>query len=783
MRKHIVIGILSASMLAYQLVIMQLLSMAQWHHFGFMIISVAMLGFGAAGTYLSLLKQKKIKQWTSQFPWFILLTGISMLLVVPLTQSPAIRFDSYLVFVSPLEKVKLLLNYLLYFFPFFTGALAIGLYFITQKEKIGRAYFVNLIGSAIGSALIVGIMWWIKPEHISVGIALLVLVAAMLEAPLVKKKMYYAVLFPGLLLGIILMVFMNEHKISEYKSLSAALLLPDTKVVNKGFSPYGTFHEVKSPAMRHAPGLSLNYHASLPAVNSIYINGNFKGAFSCQQISDSAHYLTYSIYELPYRLKTPKKTLLLGGAEGTHLSLALHHQCENILTVDPDPLALDWIKSSAKACDASSQSKLRFQMSELRSFVMRDTSQYDLITLPTVGSFGGVSGINAIQEDYLLTIESISSLFQKLSHEGMLVVATYMDNPGRYSYRLLATLAQSLSHVNIEHPGQHIVAIRNWNAIIYLVSRKPIKDSSLVTRFCDAMCFDPVLFPGMENSTDACNTLPDKAFPDNIDKILASDDAFIDNYEFRINAPDDQQPFFHQFIKWDSLHKMKDTLGQANLPFFELGYYIILFTFLQTVIIAFVLIMLPLLFRKIQSKSKFRILVYFSSLGLGYMFLEIVFIHQFILYFGNAIYATAATISMMMMFSGLGSYYSERWLKNNNRWMIVLLTISILVMLLQFGSMNLLKQTIGFSIWIKLPIALSLLAPVSFAMGMPFPTGIKRLCHDDGSLAWAWGINGYFSVISVPLASILAVEMGYNWVFVLVSFFYLLALLSLKMKR
>ena len=176
-------------------------------------------------------------------------------------------------------------------------------------------------------------------------------------------------------------------------------------------------------------------------------------------------------------------------------------------------------------------------------------------------------------------------------------------------------------------------------------------------------------------------------------------------------------------------------------------------------------------------------LIYFSGLGLGYMFLEIVFIHQFILYFGNAIYATAATISIMMLFSGLGSYYSEKWIKSNYRWFIVLLLISVLVIVLQFGSLNFLTQTIGFPFWQKLAITFILLAPVSFLMGMPFPAGIKRLCVDDRSLAWAWGINVYFSVISVPLASILAIELGYNWVFMLVSLFYLLALAAVKIVK
>ena len=184
MRKHLVIGILSASVLAYQLVIMQVLSTAQWHHFGFMIISVALLGFGTAGTYLALAKKKKIDKWKVQYPWLILMTGICMLIVLPLTQQTVIRFDSYLVFISPLEKVKLLLNYLLFFLPFFTGALAIGIYFIMHRNDIGKAYFVNLVGSAIGSAFIVWVMWWFKPENISTGIGLMVLTAALLDMEL-----------------------------------------------------------------------------------------------------------------------------------------------------------------------------------------------------------------------------------------------------------------------------------------------------------------------------------------------------------------------------------------------------------------------------------------------------------------------------------------------------------------------------------------------------------------------------------------------------------------------
>ncbi|MGE5807450.1 MAG: hypothetical protein ACM34M_16760, partial [Ignavibacteria bacterium] len=50
--------LLSIALISYQLLLIQILSIVQWYHFAYMIISVALLGFGAAGTFLSVFQKR-----------------------------------------------------------------------------------------------------------------------------------------------------------------------------------------------------------------------------------------------------------------------------------------------------------------------------------------------------------------------------------------------------------------------------------------------------------------------------------------------------------------------------------------------------------------------------------------------------------------------------------------------------------------------------------------------------------------------------------------------------
>jgi hypothetical protein len=76
----------------------------------------------------------------------------------------------------------------------------------------------------------------------------------------------------------------------------------------------------------------------------------------------------------------------------------------------------------------------------------------------------------------------------------------------------------------------------------------------------------------------------------------------------------------------------------------------------------------------------------------------------------------------------------------------------------------------------KITASLALIAPLAFCMGMPFPLGLAKLAaHDPDFIPWAWGINGFASVVSAALATLLAIHFGFTAVVVLALVLYALA--------
>jgi len=76
----------------------------------------------------------------------------------------------------------------------------------------------------------------------------------------------------------------------------------------------------------------------------------------------------------------------------------------------------------------------------------------------------------------------------------------------------------------------------------------------------------------------------------------------------------------------------------------------------------------------------------------------------------------------------------------------------------------------------KIVIALLLIAPLAFCMGMPFPIGLSTVASKAPDFVpWAWGINGYASVVSASLGTLLAIEFGFTVVILLSLGLYVMA--------
>ena len=87
-RLRLSIALLSASIIAFQLVMIQVFSLIQWYHFAYMVISVALVGFGAAGTTLALAGKKMRVHSDALLPLLMMLTSIGMALLITILQLP-----------------------------------------------------------------------------------------------------------------------------------------------------------------------------------------------------------------------------------------------------------------------------------------------------------------------------------------------------------------------------------------------------------------------------------------------------------------------------------------------------------------------------------------------------------------------------------------------------------------------------------------------------------------------------------------------------------------------
>jgi hypothetical protein len=778
-RINVAIGLISAAIIAFQLILMQILSYVQWYHFAYMIISIALLGFGAAGTFLTIFQQKLEKNYYTLFPFLLIVTAILIPVVVGIANSEAVRFDSLLIFQDSRHIGKLILTYFIFFLPFLTGALAIGMSFSKFADRIGKIYFSNLIGSGIGGIIALFFMQWIIPEQQSFAVAILAFLGGIVSLPKNKKSLIRIIVPLSTLILIILFFYPPRLTPSEYKDISKTMLLPDAKVEYQKSTPHGFVEIVSSPILRYAPGVSLAYRDSFPIRKVVFNNGNWMGCLLPQPLeANETNILDYTPQALPYHIDNIKNALIINAGTGENVLLALSHQVARITANETNPEIFNILRQSFEGFY-----QVQPYQTMPRTLLTPDTNKYDLIELPIVGSFFGNSGLNAVEPRYELTIEALREMWNKLSEKGMISLSCWMDYPVRNAYRLLATISLLLDENDIAHPPHHVVAIRSWCAITFLVKKSPFKRDEInkVRLFCEHRMFDPLVLPEkQEIERDKYNILQDTTFFTHIDQLLSHEkETLIRQYPYRIHPTTDDRPFFFQFVRFKQIPQLISSIREKNFPFLDIGYVLIILTFVQIVFIAAIFILLPLSFRPWKSRNKKWVLMYFSGLGVAYMFLEMVFIQHFTFYFGEPTYAASATLGILLFASGLGSYYSGKFQNNKKMRLAIPLVIAAILVLYAFVLSPILTATIGIALPLKITIAVVLLGTLGFFLGMPFPIGIDYLSgKNTDDIPWAWALNGYFSVISTVLATIISVELGYLLLLSMAAFIYALVSIS-----
>lgn len=786
------VSLLSAAAIAYEILLTRLFSIALWHHFVYMIISLALLGYGASGAFLVFAKHRLLPRFGTSFAALAASFGVTAIGCYALAWR--LPFNPLEVIWDWRQQVYLAAMYLMLALPFFAVASAIGLTLAAAPAAIGAIYRADLTGAGTGALGIVLAMFTLPPEDCLRFVAAIALVAAALALSSDGwRRAAFALVFLAGPAALAWPATWLKPMPSPYKGLSLALNLPETRVIAERNGPLGRLSVIESPRvpLRHAPGLSLATTLAPPQQLGIFTDGEgmttitrFAGDFA------PLDYLDQQTMALPFHLLHRPATLVLGAGGGTDALRALYHGASRIDAVELNAQLVDLVRRDFGefAGHIYERPEVAVHVAEARSFVEGSDARWDLIQLALLDSLAAsAAGLQALGESPIYTVEALQAYLDHLTPGGMLAITRWLASPPRDTLKLFATAIAALEAGGEISPGERLVLLHGWDAATLLVKNDPFtRDEITALRaFAAERQFDLAWYPGIHG--DEANRYNRMAKPTLYDGAVAllgsARSAFVAGYQFDIRPATDDRPFFFRFFKWRLLPQLAAVHGQAGRVFLDAGYLVVVLALLQAVTAAAVLILLPLAWlprgeARPAAPGRIRVVLYFLLIGCAFLFVEIAFLHRFSLFLGHPIGAIAVTLAGFLVSAGLGSGASKRAAARLPQAAIILAVavivsfgaVYVMVLPLLFGSL------MGLPLAPKIAVAVGVIAPLGFAMGLPFPLGLRRLSERaPGLLPWAWGINGCASVVAAVMASLLAMHVGFTTVLVLALGLYALA--------
>ncbi|UCH24754.1 MAG: hypothetical protein JSV66_12485, partial [Trueperaceae bacterium] len=480
---------------------------------------------------------------------------------------------------------------------------------------------------------------------------------------------------------------------------------------------------------------------------------------------------------LAYRLRPGATTLVLEAGTGLDVLFALASGASEVVAVEERRLVLEALQNEYLDFTGGlyHHPRVTAQNRSSRVFAGRYAGpRFDLVILSLQSPHRPVtSGAFSLTEDYRYTVEAFRDYLSLLGEDGVFVVTRWLQTPPSESARVFAALAEALEREG-HRAERQLIAYRSLRTMTVMASLRPFRaeEIDLVRAFLQERAFDAVSYPGLRaEELNRFLLLPEPSYHDLFQAILNDSSATFRSYQFDIQPPTDDHPFFHHFFKWRQTPEILAALGRIWQPFGGSGYFVLVALLLLVVLASALFILAPLVFaaltrrreapvaiaRGVQTLSRWRVLLYFACLGLAFLFVEMPLAQRFILLLEQPVTALAVVLFAILVFSGLGSLAAPRVPLALGLALLVAATL-LYPLVLEPLSAVLLRASEP----VRIAATVGLLAPLGFLMGQPFAGGLRVLERLRPELVpWAWAINGSFSVISAVLAVMLALTWGF----------------------
>jgi hypothetical protein len=763
----------SFSALSFEITLIRIFSISLWYHFAYMVISIGMLGVGMSGTVQSVFPALKRPQLLGPYALLLGTSALSGYLgtsFIPLDPVTLAWGDMRIGFI--------LLYYVLLGMPFFFFGLIIATSFAAERERPGLVYGADLLGAGLGAMAVLVFLSAVGPERCVYIVAL----SAFLGAHCFRRRKAPLVLA---LLALIL-VFSNPVvftvRISPFKELSQALRYPGAKHLGTYQSGFSRLDALKSPLVRYAPGLSLNYLDELPEQIGFAIDASAISALT-KVDEEKMAFLGHLPAALAYEMRNRKSSLIINPRGGLPVLLARHYGAEEIYSVElnrlfPSVINENFSEFSGGIYEADVRTGLA------RSVLKSSPKGYDVIDFSLTGSVP--SALFGIAEDYELTVEAFEEYLSHLTTHGVLSLSLYIIPPPRTEFRLMSTAVAALENLGIPHIGRKIAVIRSWGSLSILAKTSDFTSDEIMRLrdFAGRNAFDVVYYPGIRKDETNVYVQMDSAEYDEAFALMLNArtrQEFLRDYLFDVRPVSDDNPFFHFFLKIRNIRHIHEVMG-GKWQFFIGEGFILPAVLLQASILSLALLMIPALFGKKRGMRFDPLLVYFAFLGLGFMFVEVPLIQKMILPLEHPSSAVAAVLASLLVSSGAGSLLGQRHRKLQSPYVVLVLALLLVPHALFMDFLS--EHMLSFPFEARLVLCFLVILPVGVLMGTPFPAGMIMLGRKKPSLIpWAWAVNGCFSVLAPALATLFAVSVGFRGVFSAGSLMYMLAFLVIRLQR
>ena len=788
--------LVSAFLIAFETYLSRYFAITTGSEYGYLIISIVMAGLSLSGVLLSLFERFFSRHWKGMLlslPLIMIATTIAGMLLIAANNFNPLGLQHEELWRGQL--VNIFKFYLELVPAFFFAGLYFGINFVIFSKDISRVYSCNLLGSAFGSLFVLALMFFMHPFYLLAGIVpLLFLPSLLLWRSMSGHSLKITSLMLLLLLGCAALEFFTlKHpfgKFPYFKQIYSSMNIQGNRVVKKKISPAGYYIVLDNLSEFDTIDVTNNYESlgigSAPRAYGIYRDGQHIASLIGKEPEDFS-YLNGALSSFPYQLKTYPDVLLVGTAGGFRIREVLEIKPSLLVALEPDPVVYNLIKNDEAAQPALKNPQTQFSEQSPFSYLARHKQKFDIIEISPDLLSQNPDGV------FLFTEEAVAAYYRALKPGGMLSVQIPISEFPVYALKMFQTVRAGLRKAQVDRPEQHVAVYRStWTALI-LVSNIPFEPETIssLRTFCQDRSFDTSYFPGINpDQAEIFNDLPAISFEEQsvaesntvtdslmTDMISLADKGRSEEQFFSLRPSTIDRPAFFSVLK---LSKMRIILRHLLIiPQEEIGNIINIVVLPQALVFAIIILFLPFArLRHIPSKKLFfRTAGYFASLGLGFLFIEMALINRLSFFLNDATSSFAFVITGMLIFSGVGSWLSEKHMENTAAGLKMPVTIIVVMLVFYiFGLPGIVDRAIDLSFALKGVMIIVLIAPVSFAMGYFFPLGIHSVSKSALFLIpWAWAVNGAFSVISTPLANLLALRYGYTLVFAASAALYLLA--------